>query len=94
MFILKVYVYHFTYRGEHSITHLKLVPFQNIVNLHIEPHPSSERSFYREPFFRPNTFPPRIEKSDRHYGVANGDDLTYLFPVLQVQCIIIMVHGM
>jgi len=49
-----VYVYHFTYRGEHSITHLK-----------------------------PNTYPPRIEKSDRHYGVANGDDLTYLFPVLQ-----------
>ena len=33
---------------------------------------------------RPNTYPPRIEKSDRHYGVANGDDLTYLFPVLQV----------
>ena len=35
-------------------------------------------------YLRPNTFPPRIEKSDRHYGVANGDDLTYLFPVLQV----------
>ena len=25
-----------------------------------------------------------MEKSDLHYGVANGDDLTYLFPVLQV----------
>ena len=32
MFLLKVYVYHFTYRGEHSITHLKLVLFQTIVN--------------------------------------------------------------
>ena len=38
---------------------------------------------------RPNTYPPRIEKSDRHYGVANGDDLTYLFPVLQVIIIVL-----
>lgn len=49
-----VYVYHFGYRGEHSLTHLKT-----------------------------NTFPPRIEKTDRHYGVGNGDELMYLFPILQ-----------
>jgi len=47
-----VYVYHFTYRGEHSVTHLK-----------------------------PDTFPPQIEKSDLYTGVANGDDLMYLFPI-------------
>ena len=49
-----VFVYHFGYRGEHSLTHL-----------------------------RPNTYPPRLEKTDRHYGVGNGDDLMYLFPILQ-----------
>jgi len=49
-----VYVYHFGYRGEHSLTHLK-----------------------------PNAYPPQIEKTDRHYGVGNGDELMYLFPILQ-----------
>ena len=32
---------------------------------------------------RPNTYPPRLEKTDKHYGVGNGDDLMYLFPILQ-----------
>merc|ERR1719350_21206 len=49
-----VFVYHFGYRGQHSLTHLKL-----------------------------DSFPPQIEKTDIHFGVANGDDLMYLFPVLQ-----------
>jgi len=49
-----VHVYHFTYRGEHSLTHLK-----------------------------PNAYPPQLEKNDLHTGVANGDDLMYLFPILQ-----------
>ena len=49
-----VFVYPFGYRGQHSLTHLKL-----------------------------DSFPPQIEKTDMHYGVANGDDLMYLFPVLQ-----------
>ena len=38
-----VFVYHFTYRGQHSLTHLKL-----------------------------NSHPVQIEKTDMHYGVANG----------------------
>eukprot|EP00090_Calanus_glacialis_P030307 TRINITY_DN4885_c0_g1_i1.p1 TRINITY_DN4885_c0_g1~~TRINITY_DN4885_c0_g1_i1.p1 ORF type:complete len:639 (+),score=148.83 TRINITY_DN4885_c0_g1_i1:104-2020(+) len=48
-----VYVYHFGYRGQHSLTHLKL-----------------------------DTFPPQIEKMDLHFGVGNGDDLMYMFPIL------------
>ena len=57
-----------------------------IVNIRLSaspPRPNRPHSQYHHGC-RPNTYPPRIEKSDRHYGVANGDDLTYLFPVLQV----------
>ena len=39
-----VFVYHFGYRGQNSLTHLKL-----------------------------DSFPPQIEKTDMHYGVANGE---------------------
>ena len=55
------------------------------VNIRVNqlPRPNRPHSQY-DHGCRPNTYPPRIEKSDRHYGVANGDDLTYLFPVLQV----------
>ena len=38
-----VFVYHFGYRGAHSLTHLKL-----------------------------DAHPPQIDKTDMHYGVANG----------------------
>ena len=38
-----VFVYHFGYRSQNSLTHLKL-----------------------------DSFPPQIEKTDMHYGVANG----------------------
>ena len=40
-----VFVYHFGYRGQNSLTHLKL-----------------------------DSFPPQIEKTDMHYGVANGEE--------------------
>ena len=39
----KVFVYHFGYRGQHSLTHLKL-----------------------------DAHPPQVDKTDMHYGVANG----------------------
>jgi len=47
-----VFVYHFGYRGKHSLAHIK-----------------------------PNTYPPELQQPTHHYGVGNGDDLMYLFPV-------------
>merc|ERR1711862_14215 len=47
-----VFVYHFGYRGKHSLAHIK-----------------------------PNTYPPELHTPSHHYGVGNGDDLMYLFPV-------------
>ena len=46
------YVYHFGYRGRHSLANIK-----------------------------PNTYPPELQTPSHHYGVGNGDDLMYLFPV-------------
>jgi len=48
-----VFVYHFGYRGQNSMTNLQS-----------------------------NEYPPRIVKNDINYGVGNGDDLMYLFPIL------------
>ena len=48
----KVYLYHFGYRGKHSLSHIK-----------------------------PNQYPPTLITPSHHYGVGNGDDLIYLFPV-------------
>jgi len=48
-----VYIYHFGYRGQHSLTHIQ-----------------------------PNQYPPKISVPDMTYGVGNGDDLMYLFPIL------------
>jgi len=47
-----VFVYHFGYRGKHSLTHIK-----------------------------PNEYPPVLTEPSHHYGVGNGDDLMYLFPI-------------
>jgi len=46
------FVYHFGYRGKHSLTHIK-----------------------------PNEYPPVLMEPSHHYGVGNGDDLMYLFPI-------------
>jgi len=46
------FVYHFGYRGKHSLTHIK-----------------------------PNEYPPALTEPSHHYGVGNGDDLMYLFPI-------------
>ena len=48
-----VYVYHFGYRGQYSMTQLDV-----------------------------NNYPPKIVPKDVKFGVGNGDDLIYLFPVL------------
>ena len=48
-----VYVYHFGYRGQNSLTQLDT-----------------------------NNYPPKIVDKDVKYGVGNGDDLMYLFPIL------------
>jgi len=48
-----VFIYHFGYRGQHSLTHIQ-----------------------------PNQYPPKLIKTDINYGVGNGDDLMYLFPIL------------
>ena len=47
-----VFVYHFGYRGKHSLANVK-----------------------------PNEYPPVLYQPEHHYGVGNGDDLMYLFPV-------------
>jgi len=49
---VKVYLYHFGYRGTHSLNHIK-----------------------------PNTDPPTLFQPSTEYGVGNGDDLIYLFPI-------------
>ena len=49
---VKVYLYHFGYRGSHSLTHIK-----------------------------PNEDPPVLDQPSTEYGVGNGDDLIYLFPI-------------
>lgn len=48
-----VFVYHFGYRGQHSLTQVA-----------------------------PNTHPPKLITPDVQYGVGNGDELMYLFPIL------------
>ena len=48
-----VYVYHFGYRGQNSLTQLDI-----------------------------NQYPPQVVDKDVTYGVGNGDDLMYLFPIL------------
>ena len=48
-----VYVYHFGYRGQFSLTQLDV-----------------------------NNSPPQIVPKDVKFGVGNGDDLIYLFPLL------------
>jgi carboxylesterase type B len=48
-----VYVYHFGYHGQHSLTQLDV-----------------------------NNYPPKIVPKDVQFGVGNGDDLIYLFPIL------------
>ena len=47
-----VFLYHFGYRGKHSLSHIK-----------------------------PNEYPPTLITPSHHYGVGNGDDLIYLFPI-------------
>jgi len=49
---VKVYLYHFGYRGTHSHAHI-----------------------------RPNVDPPTLFQPSTEYGVGNGDDLIYLFPI-------------
>lgn len=48
-----VFMYHFGYRGQNSLTHMAI-----------------------------NQYPPKTEEKDVKYGVGNGDDLMYLFPIL------------
>lgn len=50
----QVYIYHFGYRGQHSLSHVL-----------------------------PNEYPPKLVNPDINYGAGNGDDLMYLFPILQ-----------
>jgi carboxylesterase type B len=40
------------------------------------------RGKHSQTHVRPNEFPPVLEKPEAHYGVGNGDDLMYLFPIL------------
>jgi len=51
-----VFLYHFGYRGEHSMSHIV-----------------------------PDEYPPRLQPNPTAYGVGNGDDLIYLFPVNLLQ---------
>ena len=48
-----MYVYHFGYRGQHSLTQVA-----------------------------PNEHPPKLAETDLVFGVGNGDDVMYLFPIL------------
>jgi len=49
---VKVFLYHFGYRGKHSLAHIK-----------------------------PDTDPPELYQPSTEFGVGNGDDLIYLFPL-------------
>jgi len=40
------------------------------------------RGKHSQTHVKPNEFPPILIKPDTHYGVGNGDDLMYLFPIL------------
>ena len=40
------------------------------------------RGKHSQTHVKPNEFPPVLHQPDTHYGVGNGDDLMYLFPIL------------